>query len=109
MPAWSALKESNLPLRVKSPVHDRYAKDGWCCVTRIMPYQVDAAMWPAREDSTSRPAGSKPAALLQLSYGQVLEFTATIKMRIDRLILFVATDWRRSLDSNQGRTCAPLV
>ncbi len=30
-----------------------------------------AEKWPAREDSNSRPAGSKPAALLQLSYGQV--------------------------------------
>ena len=66
MPAWSALKESNLPLRVKSPVHNRYAKDG---------------VWPAREDSNSRPAGSKPAALLQLSYGQGCGGEAWIRTR----------------------------
>ena len=94
MPAWSALRESNSRLRVKSPLHSHYAKGG---------------EWPAREDSNSRPAGSKPAALLQLSYGQVRDFTATIKLSIDQLILFDATAWRRSLDSNQGRTCAPLV
>lgn len=44
---WSALRESNSPLRVKSPLHDHYAKDGigtpwkrrtsWCDVRSVTP------------------------------------------------------------------------